>query len=332
MLVVLTGLCLYLMLKKMIDNKNLAKIDFYKDEYRLALFQFLHEGIKVQKLNVDSPLEIRALVELLASFSKTFSSEDIKARLQEFAEARFQPYILSQLQHRRWSKRMNALFWIHDFKMKSMKKPLHKLYTSKHVSKSEEIQLLKINVRFEEENLLENLIKPKHELTEFEYGLLFHSMKEEQFGPLIRTFDELPEVMKFALIDSIGVSNRMEYIPLLKELLEDDFMELRIRTLKAVVGMEYYLDVPTLSVHLRAASWQERLMAIKACEYIRTPQLTLYLTELMSDSSFYVRSQAAQSLLPLENGVAILTELAVKAEDGYARDMAIQWLERGSVS
>ena len=73
-------------------------------------------------------------------------------------------------------------------------------------------------------------------------------------------------------------------------------------------------------------------MAIKACEYIRTPQLTLYLTELMSDSSFYVRSQAAQSLLRLENGVAILTELAVKAEDGYARDMAIQWLERGSVS
>ena len=77
---------------------------------------------------------------------------------------------------------MNDLYWIQDFKMKSMKKTLNKLYTSKNVSKTEEIQLLKINVRFEEENLLENQIKTKHELTEFEYGLLLHSMKEDNTG------------------------------------------------------------------------------------------------------------------------------------------------------
>jgi HEAT repeat protein len=332
LLVVLTGVCLYLLIKKIIDNKNRAYIEQYKEEYQLALFQFLHEGVKSECLNDRSPLKIRALVELLAGFSKMFASDDIQERLQGFAEERFQTFILSQLRHSRWSIRMNALYWIQDFKMKSMKEPLTELHASKNVSKAEEIQLLKIAALFEEENLVSRLIEPKHELTEFEYSLLLHTLRKEQFGPLVHVFEELPEVMRFALIDSIGARNRMEHVPFLQRLLEDGSTELKVRALKAVVGMEFYLDVERLSVHLRADSWQERLMAIKACEYIRSKQLTPYLTELMSDPSFYVRSQAAQSLLRLENGEGVLREIAVHAEDEYARDMAEQWLERGRVS
>lgn len=332
LLVVLTGLCLYLMIKKMIDNQKREQIERLKEEYQLPLFQFLHEGVPFEQVNALSPLKIRALVELLAGFSKMFASMDIQERLQGFAEDHFQPFILSQLKHRRWSIRMNALYWIQDFKMKSMIEPLRELHASTNISKAEEIQLLKLDVVFNEGNLVKRFTETKHELTEFEYSLLFHSLKEEQFAPLIHVFDELPEVMRFALIDSIGVGNRMDHVPFLQRLLDTGSTEMRVRALKAVVGMEFYLDVPRLTVHLRAESWQERLMAIKACEYIRSPALTPYLQELMSDTSFYVRSQAAQSLLRLENGKAVLREIAVKAEDEYARDMAGQWLERGTVS
>jgi HEAT repeats len=331
-LVILTGLCLYLMIKKVIDNKNRAKIDRYKEEYQLALFQFLHEGVKAEKLYVRSPLQTMALVELLAGYSKIFASEDILERLQGFAEDHFQPFILSKLEHRRWSIRMNALYWIQDFKMKSMLEPLQKLHASKKISKAEEMQLLKIDVQFDEKNLVERLTETKHELTEFEYSLLFHSFREDQFRPLVSAFDELPEVMRFALIDSIGVKNRMEHVSFLQRLLDTGATELRVRALKAVVGMEFYLDIPRLSVHLRADSWQERLMAIKACEYIRSTELTPYLQALMSDPSFYVRSQAAQSILRLDTGEELLREVSVQAEDGYARDMAEQWLERGAVT
>lgn len=332
LLVILTGLCLYLMLKKVIDNKNRNQIERYKEEYQLALFQFLHEGVEAEELSVRSPLQTRALIELLAGFSKMFASEDMQERLQGFAEEHFQPFILSQLKHRRWSIRMNALYWIHDFKMKSMLEPLKKLHASKKVSKAEEMQLLKIQVLFDEKKLVERLSETKHELSEFEFSLLFHSFREDQFRPLISAFDNLPEVMRFALIDSIGVKNRMEHVSFLKHLLDTGTTELRVRALKAVVGMEFYLDIPTLSVHLHADSWQERLMAIKACEYIRSTELSPVLQNLMSDPSFYVRSQAAQSLLRLENGQALLREIAAYAEDGYARDMAEQWLERGAVS
>ncbi|PFA67448.1 hypothetical protein CN378_11440 [Bacillus sp. AFS015802] len=332
LLVVLTGLCLYLMLKKMIDNRNRARIDKYKEELQLPLFQFLHEGILSEELEVRSSLQVRALVELLAGFSKMLASEDIQERLQAFAEEHVRPFILSQLGHRRWSIRMNALYWIQDFRMKSMMGPLRELHASKKLSKAEEIQLLKIDVLFDEPGLVEKMTGTKHEWTEFEYSLLFHSLREDQFRPLVSSFDELPGIMRFALIDSIGVKNRMEHIPFLKGLLDSDATELRIRALKAIVGMEFYLEVETLSIHLRAESWQERLMAIKACEYIRSTELTPHLQGLMGDPSFYVRSQAAQSLLRLENGEAVLREIAAHAEDEYAKDMAEQWLERGAVS
>ncbi|MGM0753805.1 MAG: HEAT repeat domain-containing protein [Bacillota bacterium] len=332
LLVVLTGLCLYLIIKKMMVNKNRAKVERYKEEYQLALFHFLHEGVEDERFLNSSPLEARALVELLAGFSKVLSSPDILKRLQGFAEDHLQPFILSQLRHRRWSIRMNALYWIQDFRMSSMREPLRELRESRSISKSEEIQLLKIDVLFNERDLLPRLTDPLHELTEFEYSLLFQSFGRDQFQPLVHAFDELPDVMKYALIDSIGVKNRMEHIAFLQQLLSGDSTELRVRALKAVVGMEFYLDIPELSVHLRADSWQERLMAIKACEYIRSPELTPYLLELMSDPSFYVRSGAAQSLLRLKNGKDVLGEIAVHAEDEYARDMAAQWLERGTVS
>ncbi|MCA1061303.1 HEAT repeat domain-containing protein [Rossellomorea aquimaris] len=332
LLMVLTGLCLYLIIKKMMDNKKRVTIEKYKEEYQSALFQYLQEGVGDEGFQNSSPLQTRALVELLAGFSKVISSPGIQERLQWFAENHFQPFILSQLRHRRWSIRMNALYWIQDFKMRSMKEPLKELRGSGYMSKSEEIQLLKLDVLFDDQELLPRLTDTKHELTEFEYSLLFQSFGKDQFQPLVYAFDELPEVMKFALIDSIGVMNRMEHVGFLERLLSEDSTELRVRALKAVVGMEFYLNVPKLSSHLRAESWQERLMALKACEYIRSPKLTPYLKELMSDPSFYVRSQAAQSLLRLADGKVVLGEIAVHAEDEYARDMAEQWLERGAVT
>ncbi|MCA1065119.1 HEAT repeat domain-containing protein [Rossellomorea sp. AcN35-11] len=332
LVLLLTGLCLYLMMKKTIDNKKRDKIEQYKEEYQLPLFQFLQEGVKAERLYDSSPLQIRALVELLAGFSKMFASEDIQERIQGFAEDHFHGFIHSQLKHRRWSIRMNALYWIQDFHMKSMRGTLKEIHSSKTLSKPEEIQLLKIDVMFDEGDLITRLTGTKHELTEFEYSLLLHSFNEEQFRTLVHSYEELPAVVKFALIESIGVKNRMEHAPFLKRLLGEGSTELRIRALKAVVGMEFYLDVERLSMHLKAESWQERLMAIKACEYIRTPELTPYLRELMSDSSFYVRSQAAQSLLRLKNGEEVLREIVTHGEDEYARDMAEQWLERGAVS
>ena len=53
-----------------------------------------------------------------------------------------------------------------------------------------------------------------------------------------------------------------------------------------IVAMEHYLPPDLLAEHLESESWQERLMAIKVCEYVRNPELTGLLISLMRDASF----------------------------------------------
>ncbi|MEL3973718.1 HEAT repeat domain-containing protein [Rossellomorea oryzaecorticis] len=330
-LIILFLLFGYLVITKVIGNDRRTKVERYKEEYRLPLFQYLNHEAGEEVLSLQSPLELKAFIELTAGFAKVLGGDEINGRIRVFAETHFGSYIQSCLTHRRWSMRMNALYWIEEFDMKNMFRELDQLYESRKLTKSEEIQLLKIYILNEDETVINKLTSPRHPLTEFDYSLLFASFNEEQLDRFIRMFDELTVEMRYALIDSIGLRGRQGDSPFLKRLLGDPAVENRIRALKAIVEMEYFLAPSSLTKHLLSSSWQERLMAIKACEYIRSPELLPYLEDLMSDQSFYVRSQAAKSLLRLEAGREVLKQVAAANEDQYARNMAEQWLERGSV-
>jgi hypothetical protein len=331
LLLILFLLFSYLVIRKLIENDRRAKVEKYKEDYQLPLFQYLKDEVDEKALSFDSPLEVKAFIELTAGFAKVLGGDKIHERIRVLAETRFESYIRSRLNHRRWSMRMNALYWIQEFDMKNMFVHLDKLYASKKLTKSEEMQLLKIYILNEDAAILEKMTSPKHPLTEFDYSLLFKSFSGEQLDGFIRMFGEMSLEIRYAMVDSIGLRSRHSDSLFLERLLDDQSVEIRIRALKAIVEMEYFIAPSKLAKHLRSDSWQERLMAIKACEYIRSPELLQYLGDLMSDSSFYVRSQAAKSLLRMEIGKEVLKQVAASEEDTYARDMAEQWLERGSV-
>ncbi|MCA1055398.1 HEAT repeat domain-containing protein [Rossellomorea aquimaris] len=331
LLLILLLLFSYLLIRKLTENNRRARVEKLKEDYRLALFQYLKEERDEFPVNFRSPLEVKALLELTSGFAKVLGGDAVRERIREFAETRFQSYIFKGLTHRRWSIRMNALYWIEEFNMRNMTVPLTRLYDSAKLTKSEEVQLLKIYIMNDDADIPKKLIDPRHPLTEFDYGSLFQSMSGQQLDRFIGLFEELPLMIRYALIESIGIRGRQSDSPFLQGLLDDQSVEIRIRALKAIVEMEYYLAPTLLTKHLVSSSWQERLMAIKACEFIRSPELLSYLEDLIGDQSFYVRSQAAQALLRLDSGKELLRQVAATREDTYARDMAEQWLERGSV-
>ncbi len=330
-LIILFLIFLYLVMKKIRETKKRESIEAYKEELQLPLFHFLREGVEEVEVGRD-PLQVRALIELMAGFSQTFASEDILMRIRLFAEDHFDGEIKKHLRHRRWSMRMNGLYWIEDFGMRTMKTELDRVYQSRKLTKQEEIQILKIHIKNGSLDVMKAFMHPKHEFTEFEYSLLFQALENEDFEGLMEVAGELPEVMHHSLIDSIGMRQNPRYAGFLEEKLGSASSEIRIRALKAIVAMEHYLPPDLLAEHLESESWQERLMAIKVCEYVRNPELTGLLISLMRDASFYVRSQAAQAIMRLERGQEILKEMAVSEEDLYARDMAEQWLERGRIT
>ncbi len=330
-LIILFSIFLYLIMKKTRETKKRDVIEAYKEEYQLPLFHFLREGVEEVEVGRD-PLQVRALIELMAGFSQTFASEDILMRIRLFAEDHFDGGIQKHLRHRRWSMRMNGLYWVEDFGMRTMKSELDRVYQSRRLTKQEEIQILKIDIKNGSPDVMKALMHPKHVFTEFEYSLLFQALDITDFEGLMEAAGELPEVMHHSLIDSIGLRRNPRYAGFLEDKLGLASSEIRIRALKAIVAMEHYLPADTLADHLKAESWQERLMAIKVCEYVRNPELTGLLISLMRDASFYVRSQAAQAIMRLERGQEVLREIAISEEDLYARDMAEQWLERGRIT
>lgn len=326
---ILTVLFLYLIIQKAIENARRRKINQYKKEYQSALFKYINEGIEEKDLRCSSFLQMEAFIELLEEFISMISSVHFQRKTKEFAETHFQELILKKLKHSRWSIRMNALFLIEDFQMEIMMNNLSLLYKSKALTKGEEIQILKIYARFDHPDLYNRMVYPKHPLTEFEYNLLFRRMSEQTFERLYNRFSELPKLMKYSFIESIGTRNQQNDGQFLKGLLEDDSSEVRIRALKAMVTIGFHLEESEVIKYLQSAQWQERLMAIKICDYIRSNEFIPYLLDLLSDSTFYVRSQAAKTLLRMENGLQILNEVAATNEDPFARDMAEQWIERG---
>lgn len=329
LLIVLTGVFLYLIIQKAVENEKRRKIDAYKIAYQQTVFHYLNEGIGEEELSCSSPLKQQALIELFEEFSRVIESEHVQARIQTFAEAHFQQTIRKQLFHRRWGVRMNALFYIEDFQMKAMISDLERMYQSPKLTQSEEIQLLKIYAIFDCPPLYERMLAPKYPLTEFAYRLLFRYMSDATLAAIVHRFAEWSPMMQYAFIDIVGIQNRSEYGAYLEQLLESESEEIRIRSLKAIAAMGYFLPSEKLACYLSSPLWQERLMAIKVSGKIRANEFIPYLVSLLSDPIFSVRSQAAQALLRMENGQQRLKEVATSANDLFARDMAREWLERG---
>ncbi|WP_029326860.1 hypothetical protein [Bacillus coahuilensis] len=209
----------YLIFTKTRENKNLAKIEQYKEQYQLPLFYYLKEGKPIREIDELDSLQRVAFIELLASFSKTFDGKEIHHQIQLFAKDHFTSFLRSQLFHRRWSYRMNALYWMEEFRMNHMQSSLiHFLTNTKKLSKGEEIQALKTLILSGNSTVMKRLCSSRNELSEFEYSMLFQLLNDNQFNEFITAYKDLPEVMKFALIDSIGVRRETNFVHFLEEL------------------------------------------------------------------------------------------------------------------
>lgn len=182
LLIILTSLFVYLIVQKTIENEKRRKINEYKELYQKVVFRYLNEGVGEGELACRSSLKQQALMELLEHFSRVLASKHIQERIRQFVETHFQKTIREQLMHRRWSVRMNALFLIEDFRMKAMINDIKRLYHSRKLTKSEEVQILKIYAILDYRDLYERMVAPKYPLTEFAYRLLFRYMSDEMLA------------------------------------------------------------------------------------------------------------------------------------------------------
>jgi hypothetical protein len=331
MFFILISLFTYLLIIKHFHNQKRKRIDDLKETYRLDMFHFLQSG-KEGDLEPDKTEEkFIALIELLNEYSNVLDSEDVKGRISEFANKHLTSYIKNELKQRRWSLRMNALYSVEDFYMNHLVDELHKLYAKKNVTRTEKFQMLNLFAKFHDDKVVYYLKNVDSEISNFTLLSILSLLKEEHFNELTDEFGALSKQMQYMMIETIGKKQYLNHVNLMTKLLENNDEELRIRTLKAFANTGAPLDEAKLSKFFLSTSWQVRMMAAKAAGVRRISSFKSNLVALLSDREYVVRSEAAKAILQFKGGVDILRNVVTESNDDFAKDMALEWLEREGV-
>ncbi|EMT46144.1 HEAT repeat domain-containing protein [Anoxybacillus flavithermus] len=326
--IILLAIFLYLIVQKRKDARWKKEVETYKRLYEPMLLRYVAYGDE-QVPAPSSSAQYVAMIELLDHFIRVLANEDVSARATSLAETYFADYLRKQLYHRRLGRRMNALFYIEDFRLRSLLPELESMYEQKRVTTMEKRQLLNMFALFQHPHVYEYMKNVDESFTQFDYRLILSRMDDDTFAKMVDHFFDWHEKIQYAIVDMIGIMQKFPHVSFLRTLLRHEQSEYRVRALKALAQMAYPLDVEQLRVHFQSPVWQERLMALRLCARTRRQEMVDHIVLLMKDAVFSVRSQAAEALLRMPNGLDILEHIAQTSDDRYARDMALEWLERG---
>ncbi|WP_059172807.1 HEAT repeat domain-containing protein [Bacillus sp. FJAT-27445] len=322
-------LLLYLALRKTMANRNRKQIEQYKERFNPYLFEYITEGTITRKLVPRRDAEKKAVEELLAKYAEILEMGEERKNLADWAGLHLTDYYRSRLQSRKWSSRMNALYYIEDFKMDTLLKDLFKMLGKKRTSRDELIHILRILANFQFINLYDYLNRKFSFLSEFECRNILVRLEDGHFDQFTLGFHQARAELQNALLDVIGVNKDIKYLSFLESIFQSYRGETRLRALKAIGSIGYVSNLDDYLPLSSSSSWEERMLAARLIGSMRDEKGIANLKELIHDRTWWVRSQAGQALSKFPGGGAILQEIVDTTKDPFARDMALEWINKG---
>ncbi|WPP41107.1 HEAT repeat domain-containing protein [Paenibacillus hunanensis] len=345
MLLILILLYAYLAYRKATYNKRqLAVYEMVRDleQPDSALETYLATGEASRRLSIREPYRMEALQEALQHRLSISNTPEERRLIYEFAERYFSGHYREALRNRRWSTRMNTLLWIEQFRIHSLQPELIRWMKAARCSDEEHFQILRILSKLNSDQIVPFLSQKDHNLSDSQLLQILLPLNEELIDQLLAQFDTLPRRVRYNLMDALRIHNvrSTEVLALLERQLSHYDGEIRIRALKTIANFGYMSREATrLLVDVledehdhperMTSSWPERLMRAKVMGNVHEDVFVSYLLEMLGDSSYRVRQQAAESLSNYKNGLELLAKVvAGEHADRYAREMAEETLER----
>lgn len=328
LLLICSGVIIYLVVQSKRETKRLQeKYAYIKKTENLWQDYLLADGVFTNKFIPKKVGEIKAVEEIFLSYLKNISDDMMRLKINQFAKAYLKTYYKKQLKSRNWSSRINALYKIIDFQIEELQDDCEKILKNKY-SKEEKFQLLIIKSIFQKEQFIQQLLNSNIAISESEYKQLFAYLEEEMLYDLLENIEVLDEGAKCALVDTIAANGNMLFIDELKQLLTSENTEIRIRTLKALEKIGIVTDVEDFIPFLHSSLWEERLMVAKLLKHIPLSYSGDYLKVLLQDTNWWVRSQAANTMIDLRQGAEKLNEFIQTSTDPYAKEIAKEMLAK----
>lgn len=339
-LAALVAIYAYLALRKWRSNSFARRKQEWLESRRASIREYLLTGQGGERIRPKAEHEHQAMEDFFSDYLSSYKTDSANNPVKDFVERYMGRRYRAHLRDRRWSVRVNTLYFIDLFKLEKMQNDLLSLLRHKRCSAEERYQIYLLLADFEYADL-QDLLKsskglPPFLLSELTGRLVNHDNLDEY----VRLFPELPRDWQLSLLDVFRDyhlrSERLQ--DLLEALVESHEREMRIRALKTI-GVLGYVRSPEIVTRLvenakRSGEWNgaqaagERMMVARLMGHIRLNAFVPYLKELISDGAYNVRANAAMAIRRYENGRETLVKIANSHEDAFARNIAREWVDR----
>lgn len=324
----LTGMFLYLVIKKAFEISQEKEIKNYMEQIHKTVYAYLYQQQNSRHLVPDSSIKYIAIERLLTEYS-TVIEGDGKERISQLADELFHDRYKVVLHQNKWSSRMNVLYKIDGFRMRALSEVLKQMLSDEKTTKEEKLIIFRCLSNNQDDALSELFQSVAVPLSVLEYRSILNRMNEKTFIRIVDDYLLYPDRLKLAIIDMIGIQKKLDFVLFLESQLSDESFEIRIRSMKAIGEVGYLSDSDVVEQFARSDQWEERLMAAKVIGKTRVVNGLDVLDTLIRDSSWMVRAQAAKAFLSYTDGLERLYDIRFTSDDTFARDMASEWIERG---
>ncbi|WP_230199463.1 HEAT repeat domain-containing protein [Bacillus ndiopicus] len=319
---------LYIIIQHNKEGRFNRRRDAYVEAYTGDWYDFLIRDTDLSASVIPhNKAQVTAVERIFLSYLKNLQHPEIEKKIQDFANVYLKDFYIEDLKSRLWSIRMNALYRIADFKINSLMDNLES-FEKRNISKEEYFQLFKIYSVLQPSKFLEKLDEVQITYSESEYRRLFILLSDNIFTQVFDNFYHYDKNIQFAIIDTAAVKRNMLFISKLKELLADDSLEIKIRALKGLYEIGIVDEIETYIPFVSSEVWEVRLMVAKIFRYAPLSYTYTYLEQLIQDENWWVRSQAAKTIIEDRHGVEMLQQFIVSADDQFAVELAQETIMR----
>ncbi|KZE38722.1 hypothetical protein AV656_07410 [Bhargavaea cecembensis] len=288
---VLAVLTVYLFAARALQDRKSKRAEAYLSRNGEIWYRVLR-GFEPapQELVPNDEAELAAVEEIFRAYLTNVTGNGIRERVRAFADVHLAPFYRKKLKSRNWSERMNALYRIEDFGMESLLGDVRKL-DRKKLSEEERFQLYLIELQFRPDGFMDRTAGRLGYLSEYESRQLFFLMPENVFEEAAAQFGELDPVLKFGLIEVLGMQQDLMRLPFLEGLLDSPDPEIRIRALRAIDAFGIRTPDQILERAFDSPVWEERFLVARMLRRVPADEAARYASRLRNDPSWLVREE-----------------------------------------
>lgn len=315
-------------------TKNLASERAVKEALHILKPQFQHyiEGKQLIEpaLPTGAERRFKLMETMLDEFSVEVFSETQSAKIHELAEKHLAEHYRRTLKKGQWAERINALYFIEDFRLFSLKEDVYQHFTKIGKRDEEFRQCIRVCATLQESRLMDRAIGNK----DLSFGMikeLLHRLDEDLLEKTLEQMqskEDISENMLNAFIAFSGERRIDLLFPFVEKKLRDERKEVRLKAMSSLCHYKKMEDPSILPEFFESEYWQERMYAAKLTGACHLGQYKQNLVGLLSDNVWWVRFAGAENIKIFEGGNSMLEQLAVEHTDAYARDIAKHMLTR----